>query len=52
MRLAQELPDRGGAVAARVAHLLGNELGWDSHHRVNVIAAYLEGARREFGVPV
>jgi glycerol-3-phosphate dehydrogenase len=51
MRLAQELPDRGGAVAARVAQLLGDELGWDSHHRVNVIAAYLEGARREFGVP-
>jgi glycerol-3-phosphate dehydrogenase len=51
MRLAQELPDRGGAVAARVAQLLGDELGWDSHHRVNVIAAYLEAARREFGVP-
>src|SRR4029079_7737941 len=26
MRLAQELPDRGGAVAARVAQLLGDEL--------------------------
>jgi glycerol-3-phosphate dehydrogenase len=51
MRLAQELPDRGGAVAARVAHLLGDELGWDSHRRVSVIAEYLEGARREFGVP-
>jgi glycerol-3-phosphate dehydrogenase len=51
MRLAQELPDRGGAVAARVAHLLGDELGWDSHRRVSVIAEYLQGARREFGVP-
>jgi glycerol-3-phosphate dehydrogenase len=51
MRLAQELPDRGGSMAARVAHLLGDELGWDSHHRVRLIAEYLEGARREFGVP-
>jgi glycerol-3-phosphate dehydrogenase len=51
MRLAQELPDRGGAVAARVAHLLGDELGWDSHRRVNAISEYLAGARREFGVP-
>ena len=51
MRLAQQLPDRGGAVAARVAHLLGDELGWDSHRRVSVISEYLEGARREYGVP-
>jgi glycerol-3-phosphate dehydrogenase len=51
MRLAQQLPDRGGSIAARVAQLLGDELGWDSHRRVNEIKEYLEGARREFGVP-
>ena len=51
MRLAQELPDRGAAIGARVAHLLGEELGWDAHRRANVVAEYLEGARREYGVP-
>ncbi|MFL5725902.1 MAG: glycerol-3-phosphate dehydrogenase/oxidase [Chloroflexota bacterium] len=51
MRLAQELPDRGAAIATRVAHLLGAELGWDAHRRANVVADYLEGARREYGVP-
>jgi glycerol-3-phosphate dehydrogenase len=51
MRLAQELPDRGAGVAVRVANLLGDELGWDSHDRVRHIAEYLEGARREYGVP-
>ena len=33
MRLAQELPDRGAAVAVRVASILGHELGWDSQRR-------------------
>ena len=28
-RLAQELPDRGAAIAPRVAEILGAELGWD-----------------------
>ena len=51
MRLAQELPDRGAAIGTRVAHLLGEELGWDAHRRANVVAEYLEGARREYGVP-
>jgi glycerol-3-phosphate dehydrogenase len=51
MRLAQELPDRGAAVAVRVADLLGNELGWASERRASAVADYLEGARREYGVP-
>ena len=51
MRLAQELPDRGAAVAVRVANLMGDELGWDPPTRVDNIAAYLVGARLEYGVP-
>jgi glycerol-3-phosphate dehydrogenase len=51
MRLAQELPDRGEAIAPRVAEILGRELGWDESHRATEIDAYLEGARREYGVP-
>ena len=33
-RLAQELPDRGAAVAPRVARILGVELGWDERRPV------------------
>jgi glycerol-3-phosphate dehydrogenase len=51
MRLAQELPDRGAAIAVRVANILGEELGWDSHRRVSAVAEFVEGARREYGVP-
>jgi glycerol-3-phosphate dehydrogenase len=51
MRLAQELPDRGAGAAVRVANLLGDELGWDSHDRIRHIAEFLESARREYGVP-
>ena len=51
MRLAQELPDRGAAIAGRVASLLGDELGWDAARRGSEVAAYLEGARREYAVP-
>lgn len=51
MRLAQELPDRGAAIAVRVANLLGEELGWDSHRRVSAVAEFVGGARREYGVP-
>jgi len=51
MRLVQELPDRGAAIAPRVAAILGMELSWDASRQGIEVAAYLEGARREYGVP-
>jgi len=51
MRLAQLLPDRGAAIAPRVAELVGAELGWDEERRAAEVEAYLDGARREYGVP-
>ena len=51
MRLAQELPDRGAAIAVRAAAILGDELGWDAGRRSSAVAEYVEGARREYGVP-
>jgi glycerol-3-phosphate dehydrogenase len=50
-RLAQELPDRGEAIAPRVAAILGRELGWDAARQRIEIDAYLATARREFAVP-
>src|SRR5690349_14637711 len=50
-RLAQVLPDRGEAIAGRVAELLGAELGWDTARQAAEVDAYLETARREYGVP-
>ena len=50
-RLAQQLPDRGAAIAPRVAELLGAELGWDAARQATEVAAYLETAGAEFGVP-
>ena len=49
-RLAQELPDRGAAIAPRVAELLGAELGWGETRRAREVEAYLELARREYSV--
>ncbi len=49
-RLAQEMPDRGVAVAPRVARILGSELGWSDGRQAAEIEAYLTGARREFSV--
>jgi glycerol-3-phosphate dehydrogenase len=49
-RLAQELPDRGAAVAPRVARILGAELDWDERHQAAEIETYLSTARREFSV--
>lgn len=49
-RLAQELPDRGAAIAPRVAELLGTELGWGETRRAREVEAYLEMARREYSV--
>jgi glycerol-3-phosphate dehydrogenase len=51
MRLVQELPDRGEAIAPRVAEILGPVLGWDATRQASEVDAYLEGARREYGVP-
>jgi len=50
MRLVQELPDRGAAVAPRVAAILGAELGWDAARQAAEVASFLDGARREFAV--
>jgi glycerol-3-phosphate dehydrogenase len=50
-RLAQELPDRGEAVAPRVAAIMGASLGWPAERQAQEVAAYLAGARREYGVP-
>ena len=50
-RVAQELPDRGAAIAPRVAQILGAELGWgDARQRLEV-DTYLATARREYSVP-
>ena len=51
LRLAPALRDRGEAIAPRVAEIAGDALGWDQARRTAEIARYLEGARREFGVP-
>jgi glycerol-3-phosphate dehydrogenase len=51
MRLAQELPDRGAAIAPRVAAVLGAELGWDAARQAAEVERYLEVARREYGLP-
>jgi glycerol-3-phosphate dehydrogenase len=50
-RLAQELPDRAGSVAPRVASLLGTELGWDPARQATEVTRFLDGAHREFDVP-
>jgi glycerol-3-phosphate dehydrogenase len=49
-RLVQELPDRGEAIAPRVAAILGAELGWGADRQSTEVASYLERARREFAV--
>jgi glycerol-3-phosphate dehydrogenase len=49
-RLVQELPDRGAAIAPRVAEILGAELGWDEGRRSREISEFLDGANREFAV--
>jgi glycerol-3-phosphate dehydrogenase len=50
-RLAQELPDRGAAIAPRAALLLGAELGWGQARQAIEVHNYLASARREFAVP-
>ena len=43
-------PDRGAAIAPRVAELLGAELGWGETRQAREVDAYLETARREYSV--
>jgi len=51
LRLAMELPDRGLAVAPRVARLLGEVLGWDAAREAREVEGYLASAHREYDVP-
>jgi glycerol-3-phosphate dehydrogenase len=46
-RIAIEYPDRGLAVAARVADLIAEHLGWDGPTRESAIMAYQDLARTE-----
>ena len=47
-RLAQELPDRGAAIAPRVAEIVGADLDWGAARQSLEVENYLAGARREF----
>jgi glycerol-3-phosphate dehydrogenase len=49
-RLAQELRDRGAAIAPRVAAILGRELGWGEGRQRLEADVYLTTARREYSV--
>jgi glycerol-3-phosphate dehydrogenase len=49
-RLAQELPDRGAAIAPRVAAIVGAELGWGAARQALEVESYLASAEREFSV--
>ena len=51
LRLAQELRDRGEAIAPRVAAIAGGILGWDEARQASEVATYLVGAHREYDVP-
>ena len=51
MRLVHQLPDRGAALAPRVARMLGAELGWDEARQAHEVAAFNAGAAREFAIP-
>jgi glycerol-3-phosphate dehydrogenase len=51
LRLAIETADHGASVAARVADLVGPELGWDDGRRAAEVAAYTASSAREYGVP-
>lgn len=50
LRLSPELPDRGAAVAPRVAALLARELDWGDARAALEAEAYLRLARREYAV--
>lgn len=50
-RLAQERADHGRLVVARVAAILGAELGWDATVQAAEVQRYLASSAQEFGVP-
>jgi glycerol-3-phosphate dehydrogenase len=50
LRLSPELPDRGEAVAPRVAQIMGRELGWGETRVALEAEKYLRLARREYAV--
>jgi glycerol-3-phosphate dehydrogenase len=49
-RLAQELPDRGAAIAPRVAEIMAADLDWGEARQALEVDGYLAFARREFSV--
>ena len=49
-RLAQELPDRGAAIAPRVAEILAADLGWGEARQRLEVSGYMASARSEFSV--
>jgi glycerol-3-phosphate dehydrogenase len=51
LRLSTVMPDRGAAIAPRVAELIGEELDWDADRQRAEIASYLAEAHREYDVP-
>jgi glycerol-3-phosphate dehydrogenase len=50
LRLSPELPDRGAAVAPRVASIMARELGWSESRCELEVDAYLANAVREYAV--
>jgi hypothetical protein len=48
--LAPELPDRGAAIAPRVAAIVGRELGWGESRQALEVESYLAAAVREYSV--
>lgn len=50
LRLSPEMPDRGEAVAPRVAAIMAAELGWGPSRAELETESYLRSARREYGV--
>ncbi|MEX1173016.1 MAG: glycerol-3-phosphate dehydrogenase/oxidase [Chloroflexota bacterium] len=50
LRLSPELPDRGAAIAPRVAEIMAGDLGWGETRRALEADAYVASATREFAV--
>lgn len=50
-RLASDLPDRAGAIAPRVAELIGAELGWTPAQQSGAVEFFLASAHDEYDVP-
>ena len=41
----------GESIAVRVAQIAGHVLGWDADRQAAEVATFLDGARREYGIP-